>query len=75
MGHVKHMNRDWLADLEPKDWSNFTDYFAGERVAKLPDAFVPWSLVLDYEKQCRKAAYELVVDTKISLKETVVQVN
>ena len=59
----RHSNRLWLADMEPKVFRRFSDWILGETVYGLRAAGgvgPTWKLVLDFEKEARKAAYERV---------------
>ena len=72
---AKHHNRPWLAGLEPDDFSRFSDYVLGKKVwgMKAKDgqgnliATPTWELVLSYEFELRKHAYDAVRDEGITL--------
>jgi hypothetical protein len=80
-GKTQHTNRRWLADLEPGTYETLIDYLCGDQVAKLVITVPgqgddgskelrltpPWSLVLAYEDQLRKAASKSVTDRGVSL--------
>ena len=72
MVHLQHANRPWLKDMKVKDWENVTDYVVGEKVARYQikqegGTWSPqpsWFIVLHYEHEIRKKAYELVGEGK-----------
>ena len=67
---TKFTNRPWLKDIGPDAFGKFVDYVLGRKVWELevPSAAVglpatpkpPWALILAYEYQLRKAAFDLV---------------
>ena len=75
MGHcwiflrLKHTNRHWLSDVTDRTFPAFSDYLLGKHVFGVlitatsgKTHHPPWSLVLSYEHEVRKRAYELVVE-------------
>ena len=72
----KHTNRSWFHQLSPAVFSDFSDYLLGKHCASLVikgegglTFSPPWQLILDYEFQVRKKAYERVTNEAVSLKE------
>jgi hypothetical protein len=70
MVHLQHANRTWLQDLTVRDWEKITDYVVGDKVAKFqirqegggltqPPS---WFIVLHYEYELRRKAYELITE-------------
>ena len=76
---TKHSNREWLQDLDDKVFGKYADHLLGKFVhgatvfshdggsAVRP----PWGLVLSYEFEMRKWAYEQVVREQITLAEAI----
>ena len=72
---TKHANRAWLQDISEKTYSKLADHFLGKYVAgaviqsSTGDSVrhLPWSLVLFYEFELRKWAYEQVVVQSIGV--------
>ena len=68
----KYPNRAWLVGIDRDTFNRYTDYFLGEKVMllKIPlgDTTVTldpqWKIVLNYELQCRRAAFDLVRDSE-----------
>ena len=62
----KFTSKTWLQNITPGTWSRYADYLLGEKVANLKvpvhhhealeSIRVPWSIVLHYEYEIRKAA-------------------
>jgi hypothetical protein len=75
MAKAKHLNRPWLAGLTPADFGKYTDYLLGKRVWQMQGrdsagnvvATPTWELVLSYEFELRKKAYDLVKEDAHSL--------
>jgi len=67
---TKFTNKGYLKDVCPTEWTRYVDYFLGEKVLnlKVPSQVdetlqplnPPWSVVLHYEYECRKAAFKQV---------------
>jgi hypothetical protein len=67
----KFTNRAWLQNLTPSIFESYTDYFLGRKVHLLEgcradgtkyDVNPPWSIVLNYELECRKFAIRMVIE-------------
>jgi hypothetical protein len=70
----KHGNRAWLADLDPGDYARLSDHILGKHCYGLrvqcPDGSTlgpRWQLILDYDYQVRKRAYELITTASATL--------
>jgi hypothetical protein len=74
---TKHENRFWLKDLQPQDFSRFSDHLLGKNCLGLRVASShpgaqqgpKWEVILDYEFQIRKRAYDLVVRERKTIRE------
>ena len=69
---TKHTTRRWLRDLKPEHFAKYTEYLLGKNVAMLrgrDGKLPPWTLVLDYEYELRKKAYEWVSSDGFTLKD------
>jgi len=74
---TKHENRFWLKDLEPQDFYRLSDHVLGKNCLGLRVASnhsgaqqgPKWEVILDYEFQIRKKAYDLVVRDRLTLRE------
>ena len=78
---TRFANRTWLADFSPSVYAKFTDHILGKRCAELEIKLAtsesadganvaprpPWSLILSYEYQLRKAAFRRVRDDNVPL--------
>jgi hypothetical protein len=66
----RHPNRRWMADFSAETYGQLADYLLGPKVAALESTVDPprpdlgpspsWQIVLGYELEIRKAAYEAV---------------
>jgi hypothetical protein len=76
---TKHSNREWLADLDDKVFIRYADHLLGKfvngaTVTSLDGGSAvrpPWALVLSYEYEMRKWAYEQVVREQVTLAEAI----
>jgi hypothetical protein len=66
---LKHTNRVWLSDLDERSFVHLSDYLLGKHVNGVSIACTsgkthhpPWSLILTYELEIRRKAYELVTE-------------
>jgi hypothetical protein len=69
---TKHTNRKWLRDLTKDDFVAYSDYLLGKKVAALKDAkgnSPSFMLILNYEYEIRKQAYESVSADGFTLKD------
>ena len=69
---TKHSNRKWLRDLTKDDFVVYCDYLLGKKVATLKDAkgnSPTFMLILNYEYEIRKQAYESVATDGFTLKD------
>ena len=74
---TKHENRFWLKDLEPQDFFRLSDHVLGKNCLGLRVASgrsgshlgPKWEIILDYEFQIRKKAYDLVLRDRKTLRE------
>ena len=66
---TKHTNRHWLADIEPATFQRYADYLVGKHVMGLRGAHGGplWSMILTYEYELRKQAYEWVLQDGIPI--------
>ena len=79
---VKFSNRPWLNGLTPSDFGRYTDYILGEKVFELriprenaiDTLQTPWTVLLRYEHECRKAAFRLVREQGLTLSTALVGV-
>ena len=72
----KFTSKPWLQNLTPQLWQKYCDHFLGSKcnALEIPDGngnsgFLrpPWTVVLHYEHQCRKWAFEKVRDENAEL--------
>ena len=65
----KFTSKQWLQGMDPPLWQRYCDYFLGSRCNTMETVDAqgnktplrpPWSLVLGYELECRKHAFEQV---------------
>jgi hypothetical protein len=73
----KFVNRSWLTGLTTDVWLRYTDHFLGPKVNDLTLPYgpeggdnslkPPWELVLGYEKECRKRAFQSVREDNVTL--------
>ena len=72
----KFTSKQWLQDLTPQLWQRYTDYFLGDRCNGLTVSDAtgnmvplrpPWAVVLGYELQCRRWAFERVREDHVQL--------
>jgi hypothetical protein len=75
---TKHSNRPWLKDLEPQHFARLADHLLGKHVAGArikgrdgSEVSPPWQLIINYEYEIRRKAYELVVMERMPLHEAV----
>jgi hypothetical protein len=66
---TKFSNRTWLRNLVSRTWLDYTEYFLGNKVNQLPQASPAWTVVLEYEYECRKEAFRRVREDAASLNE------
>ena len=72
---AKCTNRSWLQGLTPSTFGRYTDWLLGERVfdMKIPmgdtmESLRPsWTILLNFEYQCRKAAFRWVREENMTL--------
>ena len=67
---TKFTSKTWLQNLSPNTWSRYADFLLGEKCYNLVIPSVtassttpvkpPWSVILHYELQLRKRAFQLV---------------
>ena len=84
MASLRHVNRRWLKDLEPRDWDDHIDYILSKKVGQLqinvPDddgvseksLKAPFQLVLKYEREMRKWAFEQVTEEGKNLRDALI---
>ena len=72
----KFTSKQWLRDLSPQLFQRYTDHFLGSKCNSMEimdssgqksSLRPPWQIVLNYEYQCRKAAFEAVRDDDAQL--------
>ena len=81
---TKFSNRNWLTSLRPAMWDNYCDYFLGKRVllmeVPIMDSAVrvslspPWSMILSYEQDCRKAVFKNIREKGVSMEDALLAV-
>ena len=78
VGHVwaflktRHTTNRWLRDFTPKCFEVYVDFLLGKSVYGLRGAAntePPWALILNYEYELRKKAYDWVVSEQFTLQD------
>ena len=78
---TKHTNRGWLADLDDRSFPKVSDYLLSRHIAGVVITSVdgkthhpPWALILSYEQEIRRRAYELITTQNLQMQAALVAV-
>ena len=69
---TRHTTTRWLKDITPRTFDLYADFILGKQVYGLrgaADTEPPWSLILNYEYEMRKKAYDWVVSEGFTLQD------
>ena len=81
---TKFSNRNWLTSLRPSMWDTYCDYFLGKKVLLMEVPIMdsaakvslspPWSMILSYEQDCRKAVFKSIRERGSSMEDALLAV-